>query len=88
MAFANYRKKSAQMAHMKAQQNKQEPGCMQAPDFGASQMTSFFEEENKNLTKKWSCDEDGVTINTKWFPTTRVRTFSLSGSDFLPGNRK
>ena len=60
------------------------------------------------VNRKWSCDEDGVHMSTKWLPIPRflrkneklflkrklkknkeeltlfrVRTFSLSGSDFV-----
>merc|ERR1712002_403140 len=95
MAYANFKRRANQMKHdSNQQQNKssnQETsfGCFtpSEQDFGAKQMTSVFEENNKNLTKKWACDEDGVSITSKWFPITRVRTFSFSGADFLPGQK-
>merc|ERR1711872_956538 len=43
----------------------------------------FAADENKTVNRKWSCDEDGVHMRTKWLPIPRVRTFSLSGSDFV-----
>merc|ERR1712212_1226412 len=48
--------------------------------------TNFTGEANSNGTKKWSCDADGVTINTKWFPSSTSRAtkrLSFSGQEFL-----
>lgn len=90
MAYANFKKRNMQMqkANMLQQQKAEESSfpCFKSSeqDFGAKQMTSFFEENNKNLTKKWSCDEDGVAMSSKWFPTSRVRTFSF-GEVFSEG---
>ena len=66
MAFANYRRKSQQM-----NLNADQKGCGQDQQFGAPQKTTFFGIEDKNVTKKFGCDEDGVTVNSKWFPTSR-----------------
>merc|ERR1712059_43872 len=94
MAFANYRRRSQvnelnKQAQAKAGQDANTgcfPQVVEPQDFGAKQMTTFFEENNKTLTKKWSCDEEGVPINNKWAPTFRVRTFSF-GADYLSGSK-
>merc|ERR1712059_228310 len=88
MAFANYRRRSIQLKADNAllEEQKKTSFCseqQQQQDFGAKQMTTFFEENQKNLTKKWSCDEDGVAMNGKWHPNVMVRTFSFSGAEYL-----
>jgi len=47
-------------------------------NFGGKPMTSFTDENNKNLSKKWACDDDGVTMSSKWLANhSRVRAFSF-----------
>merc|ERR1711894_857624 len=36
-----------------------------------------------NRLTRSGADEDGVHISTMWLPIPRVRSFSLSGSDFI-----
>ena len=52
-----------------SQSNVSEQGCFSS----ARPTTNFTGEANPNGTKKWSCDADGVTINTKWFPSSTSR---------------
>merc|ERR1712228_657640 len=64
------------------QSNVSEQGCFSS----ARPSTNFTGEANPNGTKKWSCDADGVTINTKWFPSSTsraTRRLSFSGQEFL-----
>ena len=81
MAVANYKRRTTQMqksqeesAKFNQQQSTQsnngvpDQGC-----FSSSQPTTSFtggDGGKPSGTKKWSCDADGVTINTKWFPST------------------
>merc|ERR1712222_147097 len=65
-----------------SQSNVSEQGCFSS----ARPTTNFTGEANPNGTKKWSCDADGVTINTKWFPSSTSRAtkiLSFSGQEFL-----
>jgi len=38
----------------------------------------FAADENKTVNRKWSCDEDGVHISTKWLPIPRSFMSALS----------
>merc|ERR1711971_1371762 len=101
MAVANYKRRmQQQQKHQVSLQesqdqastnfNHQQSTQSSVPDQGcfssARPMTNFEGDSNPNGTKKWSCDADGVTINTKWFPTTTSRAtkrLSFSGQEFL-----
>jgi len=64
MAFANY---------------KQRVSC--AANFAQKQEVEnkqFAADENKTVNRKWSCDEDGVHISTKWLPIPRSFMSALS----------
>merc|ERR1711882_9647 len=69
MAFSNYKRRVSCAGNFAQKQE------MENKQFAA--------DENKTVNRKWSCDEDGVHMSTKWLPIPRVRTFSLSGSDFV-----
>merc|ERR1712029_220810 len=69
MAFVNYKRRVSCAANFAQKQEVENK--------------QFAADENKTVNRKWSCDEDGVHISTKWLPIPRVRTFSLSGSDFV-----
>ena len=75
MAVANYKRRTTQLQKeesAKLNQSTESTGPNQGC-FNSSQSTTSFtngEGANPNGTKKWSCDADGVTINTKWFPAT------------------
>merc|ERR1712055_173370 len=89
MAFANFSRRCQNKAQgLQDQEAANNTGFKpQETDFGAKQMTNFFEENNKTLTKKWSCDEEGVPISKTWAPAIRIRTFSFSGADYLRGGK-
>merc|ERR1711973_180994 len=75
---------SKKMAAMAFSNYKRRVSC--AGNFAQKQEIEnkqFAADENKTVNRKWSCDEDGVHMSTKWLPIPRVRTFSLSGSDFV-----
>merc|ERR1711953_765862 len=87
MAIANYKRRTSQLQQEKSQDqpsnfsHQSTQGSIfsrPSPDFTVS--------ANPNGTKKWSCDGGGVTINTKWFPSTTsraTRRLSFSGQEFL-----
>ena len=74
MAITNFKRRTTQLQQEKSQDqpnnfsHQSTQGSIfsrPSPDFTVS--------ANPNGTKKWSCDGDGVTINTKWFPSTTSR---------------
>merc|ERR1712192_192172 len=99
MAVANYKRRLATQLHQQSMQKSQEesnnfnqqqstqPSVLDQGCFSSARpLTNFEGEANPNGTKKWSCDADGVTINTKWFPSTTSRAtkrLSFSGQEFL-----
>merc|ERR1711971_1431694 len=81
MAMSNYKRRMQQQLMQKSessnfndqQQSTQSTGGSDQGCFTSSQPTTNFtngEGGSPNGTKKWSCDADGVTINTKWFPSS------------------
>ena len=80
MAVANYKRRTTQMqksqeesAKFNQQQSTQSNNVPDQGCFSSSQPTTSFtggDGGKPSGTKKWSCDADGVTINTKWFPST------------------
>merc|ERR1711934_546879 len=102
MAMSNYKRRMQQQQLMQKsessnfnfnneQQSTQSTGGSDQGCFTSSQPTTNFtngEGGNPIGTKKWSCDADGVTINTKWFPSSSstsrtTRRLSFSGQEFL-----
>ena len=76
MAVANYKRRAAQMElqrsnrHQSFNFNEQQQSTPPA-GFTSTSATDFAKDANHpSGTKKWSCDADGVTINTKWFPSS------------------
>ena len=87
MAVANYKRRAAQLElqtnntrqffNFNEQQQSTPPA-----DFTSSSATDLAKDANHpSGTKKWSCDADGVTINTKLFPS------STSWLGKIPRNR-
>merc|ERR1712179_264252 len=98
MAMSNYKRRMQQQQLMQKSESsnfnfndqQQSTGGSDQGCFTSSQPTPDFtngEGGNSNGTKKWSCDADGVTINTKWFPSSSTsrptRRLSFSGQEFL-----
>merc|ERR1712210_322361 len=104
MALSNYKRRMQQQQLMQKEEsssknfnfNEQQQSTQSSSGsdqgcFTSSQPTTNFtngEGGNPNGTKKWSCDADGVTINTKWFPSSSstsrtTRRLSFSGQEFL-----
>merc|ERR1711953_303920 len=87
MAITNYKRRTTQLQQEK---NKDQPNNFSQQSTQGSIFSrpspDFTVSANPNGTKKWSCDGDGVTINTKWFPSTTsraTRRLSFSGQEFL-----
>merc|ERR1712210_314121 len=99
MAMSNYKRRvqkqqlmqkseSSNFNFNEQQQSTQSTGGSDQGCFTSSQPTTNFtngEGGSPNGTKKWSCDADGVTINTKWFPSSStsrpMRRLSFSGQE-------
>ena len=76
MAVANYKRRAAQIElqtsnrhqifNFTEQQQSTPPAC-----FTSTPATDFAKDANHpSGTKKWLCDAEVVTINTKWFPSS------------------
>merc|ERR1712113_1272685 len=57
MAFSNYKRRVSCAGNFAQKQE------MENKQFSA--------DENKTVNRKWSCDEDGVHMSTKWLPIPR-----------------
>merc|ERR1712047_166970 len=57
MAFSNYKRRVSCAGNFAQKQE------MENKQFAA--------DENKTVNRKWSCDEDGVHMSTKWLPIPR-----------------
>ena len=76
MAVANYKRRVAQMElqtsnrHQIFNFNDQQQSTPPV-GFTSTFAPDFAKDANHTSgTQKWSCDADGVTINTKWFPSS------------------
>ena len=76
MAVANYKRRAAQIElqtsnrHQIFNFNDQQHSTPPA-GFTSTPATDFAKDaDHPSGTKKWLCDADKVTINTKWFPSS------------------